>query len=166
VEACFFAVSVILPDAGSPAPTYAMVLQSNGHPVIAGNLLTPTNAFTFGLIRYTVNGGIDTTFGSNGGVSTTFPGQANAIAYALAVQSNGELIAAGQAYNSLSQSQFALARYLGSGSLDPSFGTGGRVVSSFSGSSKITGMVLQPDGKIVVVGDIGRNLAVARYLAQ
>jgi len=158
----------ILGQSSSISPTNALVLQGNGQSVIAGNLITTLNpaANGFGLIRFNTNGGIDTTFGSQGGVATGFPGLSNAIALAAALQTNGELIAAGEAFNQQSASQFALARYLSGGGLDITFGVGGRVLTSFSSPASIAAMVLQSDGKIVVAGTIGTSAAVARYFAQ
>jgi len=159
----------ILGQAGSISPTNAMVLQGNGQIVIAGNLITTVSpaANGFGLIRYNTNGGIDTTFGSQGGVATGFSGPSNAVANAAVVQSNGDVIAAGSAFNSSSPSEFALARYTSGGSLDITFGMGGRVLTSFSnGGGSIAAIVLQPDGKIVVAGTISGTFGVARYLSQ
>jgi hypothetical protein len=84
-------------------------------------------------------------------------------------------VAAGQAgFQPSTQSQFtssfALARYLSSGQLDGTFGTGGLVTHSFgtTNAAFISGMAIQSDGKIVVAGSTGYakgNIAVARYLA-
>lgn len=155
-------------QAGSVSPTNALVLQGNGQSVIGGNLVTTVSPAVngFGLIRFNTNGGIDTTFGSQGGVATAFPGLSNATAFAVALQTNGELIAAGDAFNQQSASEFALARYLTSGALDISFGVSGRVLTSFGSPASIAAMVLQSDGKIVVAGTIGSSAAVARYFAQ
>src|SRR5438105_11965845 len=57
------------------------------------------------------------------------------------------------------------------GDLDPTFGTGGQVTTDFSHSTDIANAVaLQPDGKLVVVGQTytnndfsGEDFAVARY---
>jgi len=69
-------------------------------------------------------GDLDPTFGTDGKV-TTDSGQPDTAA-ALAVQADGKLVAAGGGFGILGQ--FKLARYLPSGALDPSFGTGGKVV--------------------------------------
>src|SRR5207248_195846 len=60
--------------------------------------------------------------------------------------------------------EFALARYNGSGSLDPSFGTGGEVLTDLGGQfwGGAHAVALQPDGRIVVGGDG----ALARYNAN
>ena len=64
---------------------------------------------------------------------------------------------------------FALARYLSTGKLDTTFGTGGLVTTSFGSTTTaaISALVIQTDGKIVAAGsDSAGNLVVARYLGQ
>lgn len=65
-------------------------------------------------------------------------------------------------------SSFALARYLSTGQLDATFGTGGLVTTSFGASAAgISALALQSDGKIVAAGTDGAgDLVVARYLGQ
>jgi len=160
----------ILGQSASISPTSAMDLQPDGRIVVVGSLpttLSPARS-GFGLIRYNNNGSIDTTFVSHGGTATSFPGNATAAALASAIQANGDLIAAGQAFSQLNQSKFALARYTSGGMLDSTFGTGGRVLTSFGSNNPaaIAAIVLQPDGKIVVAGAIGSSFGVARYLAE
>jgi uncharacterized delta-60 repeat protein len=159
----------ILGQAGSVSPTTAMVLQGDGRAVIAGNLITTLNtaANGFGVIRYNADGSIDVNFGSHGGVATGFPNLTNAQASTTVQQSNGNLVVAGSAFNQVNLSQFALARYTSGGALDVSFGSGGRVLTSFGNNfATITGMVLQSDGKILVAGNVSGSFTVARYFAQ
>jgi uncharacterized delta-60 repeat protein len=52
---------------------------------------------------------------------------------------------------------------LSAGALDPTFGTGGQVVTPFSNSTGVTGLVLQPAGKLVAAGSFGTTLALVRY---
>ena len=67
---------------------------------------------------------------------------------------------------------FALARYNPDGSLDDSFGTGGRVLTDFGSSAddEARAVALQSDGKIVVAGVAsvsgGNDFATARYNVQ
>ena len=59
---------------------------------------------------------------------------------------------------------FATNVYSQAGSLDASFGTGGKVVTSInSGSDKAYGIALQSDGKIIVGGTFSsyNNFAIA-----
>ena len=170
--------------AASVASPSTLIVQIDGAILSAGRIFTgvatPT-AFTgnptgFSLLRFNSTGGVDTTFGSNGGVITTFPTMNFGEILAVALQANGDIVAAGQAGNAPSNgtqftSSFALARYLSTGQLDSTFGTGGRVTTSFGSTNVafISGVVIQIDGKIVVAGTTGDavgNFAVARYLAQ
>jgi uncharacterized delta-60 repeat protein len=71
--------------------------------------------------------------------------------------------------------KFGLARYNADGSLDNTFGNGGKVVTTFFGrTDTATALALQPDGKIVVSGSATfsggdgtsgaiRRFALARY---
>jgi uncharacterized delta-60 repeat protein len=111
------------------------------------------------LVRYNANGTIDNTFGSHGGVITTFAGDAYSAAASLAMQTNGDVVAAGTAQLNnpafgLSQGSFALVRYLANGRLDTTFGTGGRVTTAFSTQeAAIVAIAIQSDGKIVALGN-------------
>src|SRR5262249_4378623 len=77
--------------------------------------------------------GLDPAFGAGGEVITDFgtiDGYSPlALAYALVVQADGKLVAAGQAGGG--QTYFALARYNTDGSLDPAFGSGGTTITDF-----------------------------------
>ena len=61
---------------------------------------------------------------------------------------------------------FAIARYNPNGSLDSTFGSGGKVATTFSKMSGMAaGLALQPDGKIVVAGWAGGDRRIVRYNA-
>ncbi len=71
-------------------------------------------------------GALDPSFGSGGIVVTDFNGSIDDAAFAVAVQPDGKILAAGYVFSSAATNyEFALARYLPDGSLDPSFGTNG-----------------------------------------
>src|SRR5262249_51922205 len=87
----------------------AAALQSDGSIVVAGDHQDSTGT-DFEVERYTSAGALDTTFGGAGVVTTAIGG--GAAAHPLLIQpSDGKIVAAGAG---VSQSQFALARYLGS----------------------------------------------------
>jgi uncharacterized delta-60 repeat protein len=163
-------------DPSGVAPVSSIVFQTDSKFIVAGTiaskLINPPGAIHTGfeLVRYNANGSIDTSFGTRGGVLTNFGSNPNATAYALAIQSNGDIIAAGQAGSNL-----ALSRYSSAGKLDTTFGSGGTVTTSLgSNPAAISSLVLQSDGKIVAAGSIftvdnagfHAQSAVARYLGQ
>ncbi len=122
----------------------ALILQADGKLVAAGDLFAPATNDNFGLARYNPDGSLDTSFGTGGEVLTDFGGEE--FANALVLQPDGKLVAAGT-----TGSDFALARYNADGSLDTSFGSGGKVTTAGFGSARA--LVLQPDGKLVAAGD-------------
>lgn len=128
---------------GLPSGT-AIVVQGDGKIVVAGTItsrlaLPPAATQTgFGLIRLGVNGGLDTSFGAHGAVITGFGStEPSATANSLALQMNGDVVAAGVAGkigfngNQEQPSVFALAHYLTAGSLDSTFGSKGLVTTGF-----------------------------------
>src|SRR5207244_9875266 len=94
-------------------------------------------------------GDLDATFGTGGRVLTDFGGGAGA--RALALQADGRIVVAGRSRVAVGD-DFALARYNPNGSLDSSFGSGGRVLTDFGLDDEARAVVLQADGKIVVAG--------------
>jgi uncharacterized delta-60 repeat protein len=145
----------------------AVALQPNGKIVAAGNTGAGTS-HDFALARYNPDGSLDATFGSGGKVTTDFTGGSDQ-ATALSLQPNGKIVAAGTASTGTIL-EFALVRYKKHGGLDPSFGSGGKVTTDFTGSNDVAwGVALQPDRKIVAVGGAGTvnsDFALARYLVE
>ena len=128
------------------------------------------------LIRYNANGSLDTGFGSGGIVTTTFPGQGS-YAFSVALQPDGKILVAGTAFiafssDDSSNTDFAIARYHPDGTLDASFGLGGKVATDFDGfNDDAFAVLVQPDGKIVAVGSAKNptnyyDFGLARYLAN
>ena len=158
--------------AGGQDYAYAVVVQPDGKIIAAGSSeVNAANASTrFTLVRYNPDGSLDSTFGTAGVVSTDFFGPEN-IATSVALQADGRIVVAGRAHDGAFR-RFALARYTVNGSLDASFGTGGKVTTSFFGfDNGATGVAVQADGKIVASGWAdpgGANVqfAVARYNAD
>lgn len=86
---------------------------------------------------------IDAGFGVNGKVPLP-PGQSSV--KQLVIQADGKIVTIGSS---------VAARYEANGALDPTFGSGGLVTLPFAGNS----VLLQPNGKIVVVGTLNGTLA-------
>jgi uncharacterized delta-60 repeat protein len=127
----------------------------------------PSSAFQSILARYTITGMTDLSFGNNGIVTTSLGLSGDASG--LALQSDGKFVAVGSAGSS-GQSHFHITRYTSVGDLDATFGEGGVITMSVSNnaSSSASGVVIQPDGKIVVAGSTSRgggvyDFAIVRY---
>ena len=115
----------------------------------------------FALARYRPGGKLDPSFGRGGKVVTRFGARCCPEANAVAIQANGKIVVAGDGFGA--GTDIGVARYNDDGSLDRSFGTGGRVVTKVSEiSAYVAGVLVQPDGKIVVAG----VFALVRYSAN
>lgn len=133
----------------------AVALQTDGKIVAAGRGIEAVehqSAFT--LVRYNGDGTLDETFGAGGKVQTIMsaePGVWNSDeANALAIGADGKIVVAG--FAGRYATDFAVARYNADGSLDSSFGAGGKVLTDVGEYDKGNAVRIQPDGKIVVGG--------------
>jgi uncharacterized delta-60 repeat protein len=144
----------------------SVAIQSDGKIVAAGFSNNGSNN-DFALVRYNTNGTLDTTFDSDGKVTTAI-GSANDVAYSVAIQSDGKIVAAGYSRSGGSNDDFALVRYNTDGSLDTSFDSDGKVTTAIGGSNDYAESVtIQSDGKIVAAGhsymSSNYDFTLARY---
>jgi uncharacterized delta-60 repeat protein len=152
---------------------WAVVIQSDGRIVAAGDAGFGTGNSRFAVARYNADGTLDTTFGGDGKVTTQFTRHDDPVA-AAALQPDGKIVVSGGANWGGGESNFALARYNTDGTLDPSFGGDGRVTADFARRGDYANaVVVQADGKLVAGGYAtysrtnGFNrFAVARYNAD
>ncbi len=129
----------------------SIALQSDGKILVAGSAWGGSAHYNFVLARYTADGFLDSSFGTGGSVKTPI-GPEDDFAYSVAIQSDGKIVVAGQAYNGTNV-DFAMARYTASGSLDTSFGTGGKVLTAATaGDDEGRSVAIQSDGKILIAG--------------
>lgn len=133
-----------------------LAIQPDGKILVGGDTAAPTSSnFDFALRRYNPDGSLDTGFGTNGEVRTDFGGSERAVAVLL--QPDGHIIVAGTG-GTLTGSYYALARYTGSGTLDPGFGSGGKATVPITGVSvRLDAGLLQNDGKIILVGTFAND---------
>lgn len=97
------------------------------------------------LSRYNSDGSLDNSFGTSGKVVSVFGTNYNAVSHAI-IQPDGKIILANTYYSFFGDVyHYELIRYTASGSLDVSFGTGGKIVLD----AEVTSLLSQPDGKFV-----------------
>lgn len=116
------------------------ILQEDQQVIIAGNFTKYNDIITNRIVRISQNGQIDNSFNIGSGFEKQV--------YALAVQSDQKIIAAGDftKYNGSALNANRIVRLLPDGSKDPDFNIGS------GANSTIESVVLQPDGKILVGG--------------
>ncbi len=151
-----------LTPSGNRNQLRAVALQPDGKIVAAGSV-SPSE-FDVGVVRLNDDGSLDTSFDGDGIASPRIMGSQE-IGRALAIQPDGKIVVAGGTGSSVAVN-FLVMRFNSDGSLDTTFGTGGVVITDFTGSTDDgNAIALQPtDGKIVVAGVAnGNKFGVARY---
>jgi uncharacterized delta-60 repeat protein len=119
-----------------------------------------------GQVQYITPGSLDTGFGSGGIAKTEFvvTNMGPAWGNALLQQKDGKLVVVGEYIEWGVGTYFGLARFYPNGSLDASFGSGGKVGTRFNQDFAAFAAALQPDGKIIAVGGANNNVfAAVRY---
>ncbi|MFN0277839.1 MAG: hypothetical protein ACKVRN_04470 [Pyrinomonadaceae bacterium] len=140
----------------------AVAIQKDGK-IVAGGFCRNGTDYDFALVRYNVDGSLDTSFNGSG-IVTTDVGAAAGYATSVAIQSDDKIVVGGYCYNG-SHNDFAVVRYRADGSLDPNF-SGGIVITPIVNSNNYAASVaIQPDGKIIAAGGAGTSFAVVRYTA-
>jgi len=144
---------------------WAISLQPDGK-ILAGGVARMNGTEDFALVRYNSDGTLDSGFGNGGRVTTAFD-SGNDRAWSIVLQPDSKIVMGGSATVN-GKLDFALARYQTDGSLDTSFGNGGRVITSLCPDNDVgRSVTLQSDGKILVAGYARLNnlneFAVARY---
>ena len=141
---------------------FAAVVQTDGELVVDG--AAGQVSADFALVGYNPDGSLDSGFG-NGGIVTTDFGTTSDEAFAITLDAEGRIIAAGHAGPSTGSSAFAMARYNDRGRLTRNFGTDGKVTTSItSGDDEVRAVTIQPDGKIVLAGRDGSpDFTLTRY---
>ncbi len=143
----------------------SITLQPDGKIILGGSYYRYNGDSNedFALVRYNADGSLDDSFGNGGKVSTELGGDFDVIE-SVAVLPDGKIVAGGYIQQN-SSSKFALVRYNFDGSLDPSFGDGGKVITSIKNSpyENAFTMAVQADGKVVLAGRAGSDFALVRY---
>ncbi|HSQ18140.1 MAG TPA: VCBS domain-containing protein [Anaerolineales bacterium] len=139
----------------------ALAVQPDGKVILVGE--TTSGNYNFAVIRYNMDGSLDTSFDGDGKAITDF-GWTD-VPYGVLIQTDNKIIVGGYA-----NENFGVARYNPDGSLDSSFSEDGKATTSGVRvlDFEPLGVALQPDGKIVLVStcwddNIGYGIVVARF---
>ena len=143
----------------------AMAFTTDGKILVAGRT---ENGEYFLMMRYTLAGALDNTFGTGGVVRVRSESNNAAEGFGMALQPDGKIVMAGWNWPNANK-DFCVMRFNANGSFDNSFGTGGKVTTNLGpGNDEATNVAIQSDGKIVVTGSSfnaagNADYAVVRY---
>ncbi|MBA4372884.1 MAG: hypothetical protein C0402_08465 [Thermodesulfovibrio sp.] len=142
---------VTYPGPGNNTLAAAIAIQSDGKIVVGGS--SGDNDVL--LLRLNSNGSLDSGFGTAGAVLAT---DNSVRVQDIALQANGKIVVVGSTSQVVIHSAFSVWRFNSNGSLDSGFGTGGLVRYNYTDLNLFEGahaVLIQPDGKIVVAGEVG-----------
>ncbi|QDU28395.1 Bifunctional hemolysin/adenylate cyclase precursor [Anatilimnocola aggregata] len=156
---------------GSSFSANSLALQTDGSILVTGTGSNSSDS-DFAVRRYNASGALDTNFGEQGQATIDFgEGSYDNSAKTLIQPADGKLLVIGNSYSDNNQI-FTLLRLEANGLVDLSFGDSGRVhVDLGNLSENVTDAVLQPDGKILVLGTTyvsgtGADVVLLRFLAD
>ncbi len=163
LDATFSGDGIEITDlSGTHESAFALTLQPDGRILVAGFAFIGSDN-DLAVARYHPDGSLDTAFGGMGWVAADFNDNFD-MGYALGLQMDGKIVAAGVSTPDVGDSDIAVVRFNPDGSLDSSFDGDGWLLTDFTGYyDRAKSLVIQPDGKIVVAGDSNGDFALARY---
>ncbi len=154
-----------------------LAIDSSGNLVVSGGSVMPngvTNPEVFDVARHNASdGSLDTSFGDGGQVVTDFGFDANAVGFEVlgtTLDSSDRIVAAGWTWDAgVDDSHLLLARLLADGSLDSSFGTGGKVTTVLTDNDGLYAAAIDGSGRIIGGGWSGLDpypSLVARFFSE
>lgn len=171
LDKTFGTTGIVTTDFGDSESGYSVIVQPDGKIIVAGSSMTG-----FAIVRYNSNGTLDNTFGNGGKQETSFKDDIHneiCTGNAATLQPDGKILMAGEAVIKGLHGDFAVLRYNSNGTLDTTFGKGGKVTTSVSDyENHAYAIAVQADGKILVSGDANgsvgtpNGMALVRYTAN
>jgi uncharacterized delta-60 repeat protein len=157
LDATFGNGGIVVNDFGQGLESYALevIIQPDGKIIIAGE-----SSYEFLVARYNSNGTLDTTFGGEGFALVNFSSNWDHGRDAV-LQADGKIILVGIAEVNTPYDSFAVARVNPDGSLDQTFGNGGKIVMVDQGD--LEAAALQSDGKLIALGDDSDSFKLLRF---
>ncbi len=127
-----------------------VALQDDGKIVVVGHSFNAGGQSCFTVLRYGADGNLDTSFGDSGKVTTTVAKDSNADG--VAMQSDGKIVVAGNAFIDRNNNDFGVVRYNANGTLDTTFNGTGKATADFGAHDLGHSVAVHGDGRIVVAG--------------
>ncbi|MFT3922071.1 MAG: hypothetical protein QM778_06020 [Myxococcales bacterium] len=171
LDQSFLGGKVVVKAGSSDEYVNGVAVQPDGKIVVVGQ--SYENLGDFMVVRLMRDGALDSGFGA-GGIVKTQIGSGQDTAHAVAIQADGKIVVVGTTDSDATGLDFAVVRYAADGSLDTSFGNGGKQVTSFADDSDTAyALAIDAQGRLVVAGEsnqgastTGTDFALARYLSD
>lgn len=132
----------------------SMVVQSDGK-VLATGLTTVSGRARLSVYRLTDGGTLDSSFGGGDGIADFDLGR-DAFGMRAVQLADGKIVVGGTVGGNDADADLVLVRLNSNGTLDTTFGAGGKTIVNGSARDYFGNIVLQPDGKFVMSAQVNR----------
>lgn len=135
-----------------------LALQPDGKIIAVGSAYNNSTLDDFAIVRLNIDGSLDTDFSNDGKATVDYQGLGEA-AILVKVESSGKILVAGNVRN-----DFGMVRFYDDGSIDTTYGTSGKILVATTNifTSSIVAGTFQQDGKAVMLGTNGNDVAICR----
>jgi uncharacterized delta-60 repeat protein len=149
---------------------WAVAIRPDNKIIVAGSSTLAGSDTSFAVTQFRTDGQVDTAWATAGKAAPNFHAGVLDNAYAAVLDASGRLILGGQVQDA-GALKFGLSRFTAQGQLDLSFSGDGIMYSVINqGNAAVRALALQPDGKIIAVGESTsggvQSATVARYDVQ
>ncbi|MBC8108147.1 MAG: hypothetical protein H7Z14_16295 [Anaerolineae bacterium] len=149
--------------------SYAVAVDSSGRTIVVGSTSSSFSEMRdsrIAIARFDARGDLDHLFINGGKTTTVLAGPSNDEGQATLIQSDGKILVAGNRTSGNTTLDLAITRYNTDGSLDATFGVGGKATFGFTQGYNAS-MALDLSGRILIEysasdGGGGLNFAVTR----
>ncbi len=150
---------------GSRCQANCSAITSGGNILVGGLSSVGAGGHSrFTLISLLPDGTLDTTFANHGMAIDSFPNSQTDVIKTLLVQPDGKIVALGSTDTGFTAMEpfISMIRYKANGELDSTFGNNGKALFHFGAPTGGKGLVMQPDGKLVIAGSRSNRFMAAR----
>ena len=139
---------------------FSMILNSDDSILYSGGGYLTTLEYDYFLGLYNASGST-----AVGKAFFDYGSSVKDIAYGMGIDSTGKIVLTGSNVTSITSSTFGIARVNADYTVDSTFGTAGKVTTTFgtNTTNEAFDMTIQTDDKIIAVGYTGNDFAIARY---
>ncbi len=150
---------MVTPFESSFSYTQDITFDNAGNIFLTGMVMGPDATTKIGVAKYKANGALDPTFGNGGKLIYGYRGN-NDYGIGIALQADGKIVIGGHSYYTsipVLQYDIIAVRLNSNGTVDTTYGTNGVAVVTIAAQNYTTRMIMQPDEKIVIAGNLISN---------